>query len=114
MAHMNLQNFEKSKQQVSNTFLLSVSFVLFCGIILYHVWDRLLKSRLQQLTQKVKKIFKKPPPPSTSNDIELSSTISAKMHPESADIERKPTLTSISMDISELMDIKRESILFVD
>ena len=34
-------------------------YVVFCGIILYHVWDRLLKHRLQQPITKLMKIFKK-------------------------------------------------------
>ena len=47
-----------------------MSFVVFCGIIFYHVWDHLLKSHSQQLMVKVRKIFKKFPPFSQFNDIE--------------------------------------------
>ena len=61
MAYTNLQNFEKSKQQVPSILLVSISFVLFCGIIFYHVRDRLLESHSQKLIPKVKNIFKKPP-----------------------------------------------------
>ena len=112
MAHMNLQNFKKSKQQESNIVLVLLSFVIFCGIILYHIWDRLLKSHSQQLIPKVKKIFEKPTPP--SNDIELPSIIPAKMHSESSDNESKTTSTLVSRDTSELMGMKRETLLFVD
>ena len=48
MAHMNLQTSEKPKQQVSIIVLLLVPFLIFCGIILYHVWDLLLKSCSQK------------------------------------------------------------------
>ena len=114
MAYMNLQNFEKPKQQVPSIFLVSISFVIFCGIILYHVWDRLLKSLSQKLIPKVKNIFKKPPAPSGIDYVEMSSTIYAKTRPGKLGIERKPTHTSsfVSMNTSMLMDMKRESLLF--
>ena len=141
MAHMNLQqDFEKSKRQASSIVLVSISFVIFCGIIFYHVWDRLLKSHSQQLILKVKNIFKKSPP--SSNDIELPLSTYAIKHPGSPGVECKPTPTStlVSMDtsvtmdtllsldtsvtmdtpvsidtsVSKLMDMKRESLLFDD
>ena len=49
-----------------------MSFVVFCGIIFYHVWDHLLKSHSQQLMVKVRKIFKNFPPFSQFNDIPSS------------------------------------------
>ena len=52
-------------------------FLVFCGIIIYHVWNRLLKSRLQQTIKKVKEVFKKPETPSNSNDMELLPTVSS-------------------------------------
>ena len=140
MAHLNLQDFEKSKRQASSIVLVSISFVIFCGIIFYHVWDRLLKSYSQQLILKVKNIFKKSSP--TSNDIELPLSTYAIKHPGSPCVECKPTPTStlvsldtsvtmdtlvsldtsVTMDIpvtidtsvSKLMDMKRESLLFDD
>ena len=92
MPHMNLPTSEKSKRQVSsiNIVLMSISFVIFCGIILYHIWDCLLKSHSHIPIEKFKKIFKKLPPRPGSNDLELTS-----MRPESPSIESKPTSTSI-------------------
>ena len=48
---------------------------------LYHVWGHLLKSYLQQPISTVKETFKKGPPLSRSNYIELPSNIYALMHP---------------------------------
>ena len=104
MAYMNIRTLndsDKLKGQVSSIVLVSISFVVFCGIILYHVWDRLMKSRLQQPITKVKKIFKKSPP-STSNNMEHPST-----HPESSDDERR----SIPMSVVTV-ETERESMLF--
>ena len=114
MAYMNAQTSNDNnnlKGQVSSIVLVSISFVVFCGIISYHVWDRLtfyhvrermLKSRVQQPITKLKKIFKKPPPPSISNDLKLSLIDSI-----SSIDERK----SISMSVVSV-EMKRESILF--
>ena len=102
IAYMNAQTSndnDDSKGQVSSIVLVSISFVVFCGIIFYHVWDHMLKSRLQQPITKIKRIFKKPPPPSTSNDMELPST-----HPVSPVVE-----TSIPVVSTEMT---RESIMF--
>ena len=104
MAYMNVQttnhNYD-SKGQVSSIVLVSISFVVFCGIIFYHVWDRILKSYLQQPITKVKNIFKKPPPLSSSNDLEVS------LMPSRSPIrERKSTMSVVSVKM------KRESILF--
>ena len=102
MAHMNLQTSEKSKGQVSSIFLVSISFVVFCGIIFYHVWDRLLKSRSQQLMEIVKKIFKKFPPFSHFNDIEDPPS-----RPGSPVVVCNTTSVSVVS-----VDLRRESILF--
>ena len=113
MAYMNAETSNdnsESKRQWSSVVLVLISLVVFCGIIFYHVWDRmmfynvwdhLLKSHWQQPISKVKKTFKKPPPSSTSNDMELHL-----IDPES-DAERR----SISMSVVTV-EMKRESILF--
>ena len=105
MGYMNAQNSNDnndSKGQVSSIVLVSISFVVFCGIILYHVWDRVLKSCLQQPITKVKKIFKNPLPPPISNDLKLSLIDSTSSVDESK---------SISMPVVPV-EMKRESILF--
>ena len=116
MAYMNAlssNDIDKLKGQVSSIVLVSISFVVFCGIIVYHVWDRLIfyhvldrlmKSRLQQPITKVKNIFNKLPPPSTSNDKQFPTK-----HPVSPVIERKSSTMSVLS-----MEMKRESILFDD
>ena len=93
MAYMNVRTSndnDKLKGQVSSIVLVSISFVVFCGIIVYHVWDRLLKSRLRQPITKVKNILKKPLPCSSSNDMELPL-----INPGLFDVERR----SISMSV---------------
>ena len=52
---INKQTFIISKGQVSTKILLSLAFVVFCGILFYHTWDRFLKSCLQE---HVRKMFK--------------------------------------------------------
>ena len=104
------QKFKNLKRQWSSFALLLLSFIVFCGIILYHVWDRLMfynvwdrlfKFHSQQLITKVKKTLKKSPP-STSNDMEIPFINSG-----SHDVERR----SISMSVVTV-EMKRESILF--
>ena len=57
------QTCEMSKlSQLLSTAMVSLSCVVFCGIILYHVWDLLLMSYLHKLITYVKSIFKKPEP----------------------------------------------------
>ena len=114
MAYMNAETSndnDESKGQVSSIVVVSISFVVFCGIIVYHVWERLMfynvwdhlfKSHWHQQITKVKKILNKPPPPSTSNDMELPLIDSG-----SSDVERR----SISMSVVTV-EMKRESILF--
>ena len=105
-ARINIQTSEKSKQQVSSIFLVLISFVVFCGIIFYHGWDRLLKSCLQKPITNIKDIFKKPPPPSSYNDAELPLTFYVSMCPESTGVKSKPTISLIKM--------RRESLLLDD
>ena len=98
IVYVNLQTSERSKRQVLSIILISLSFVVFCCIILYHIWDHLLKSHLQKPIAKVKKIFKIPPPTSHSDDAELHSA-----RPGLPSVENKPASTSVTI---------RESLLF--
>ena len=102
LVHMNLQTSENSKRQVSSILLMSISFVVFCGIIFYHVWNCLLKSHLKQPIAKVKKIFKTYSPPSSSNNMENPS-----IRPGSPSVEC--TTTSVSVVSVEM---RRETLLF--
>ena len=101
LVHISLQTSENSKRQVSSILLMSISFVVFCGIIFYHVWDHLLKSHLQQPIGKVKKIFKHPLP-SSSNNMEHPL-----IRPGSPSVEC--TTTSVSVVSVEM---RRETLLF--
>ena len=74
----------------------SISFVVFCGIIFYHVWDHLLKSCLHQPIAKIMKIFKKRSITSTSNDLELPL-----IHSRSPDVKRKSTMSVVSMEVKQ-------------
>ena len=72
MAYVNVQTCEKSRSsQVLSLALVSISFVVFCGIILYHVWDCLSKSRLKQPIAKIMMAFKKPRPAPSTDDTEI-------------------------------------------
>ena len=114
MAYMNAETSNdkyNSKRQWSSFVLVLLSLVVFCGIILYHVWDRLMfynvwdrlfKYNWQETFTKVKKILKKPPPPSTFNDLELPF-----IHPGSPDVQRRSTSMSVVS-----VEMNRESILF--
>ena len=80
MLHMNTRllsnnNDRFSKGQVSSGVLVIVAFLTFCGIIFYHSWNHLLKSRLQQPIVNIRKAFKKSQKPSSSNDMELLSSV---------------------------------------
>ena len=81
---------------------MSVSCVVFCGIILYHVWDHLLKSHLQQLITRVKRIFKKPAPIFYSDDAEI-----ALMPPGSPSIICETSSVSVVS-----VKMRRESLIF--
>ena len=58
------------KGQVTTKVLVSLAFVVFCGILIYHVWDQFLKSHLQE---RIKKLFKTQSniPANDDNEIEL-------------------------------------------
>ena len=105
MAYMNVRTSndkENFKGQVSSIVLVSISFVVLCGIIFYHVWDCLLKSCLQQPITKVKKIFKKPPQTSSSNDLQTSLMNSGSP----IGVSKSSSMSVVSVEM------KRESILF--
>ena len=103
MAYVNVQTCERSKlsQELSIAMVL-VSFVVFCGIILYHVWDRLLKYPIQKLFTKIKRMYKKPAPLSNSDDAEVPLIC-----PGSPALVCKTSSVSV---VSVVM--KRESLLF--
>ena len=97
MAYINVQTCENSKsRQVLSAVLVSVAFVVFCGIVLFHVWDHVLKSHLQRLLAKVKNMLKKPPSPSNSENIELP--------PGSPAVICKTTSVSVVMRRESLLD----------
>ena len=98
---MNLQTSKNLKRQVSSILLISISFVVFCGIIFYHVWDCLLKSHLQQPIAKVKERFKQPLP-SSSNDMEHPF-----IRPGSSSVECTTTSESVVS-----VEMRRETLLF--
>ena len=58
------------KGQVSTIVLISLTFVVFCGILIYHIWDRFLKSHL---LEQIKKLFKTQSniPSDDDNEIEI-------------------------------------------
>ena len=69
MAYVNAQTYKTSNsRQVLSVALVTVSFVVFCGIILYHVWDYLSKSCLKRPFAKITRVFKKPPPDPVTDD----------------------------------------------
>ena len=67
-----------SKGQALTKVLVSLTFVVFYGILIYHVWDRFLKSRLQE---RIKKFFKTQSniPANDDNEIELKTSSSDKI-----------------------------------
>ena len=72
IAYVNAQTYKTSNsRQVLSVALVSVSFIVFCGIIFYHVWDHLSKSYLKQPFAKIKRVFKKPPPNPITEDAEV-------------------------------------------
>ena len=88
--------------QVLSVAMVSVSCVVFCSIILYHVWDRLLNSYFLQLYMRVKKMFKKPEPLFNSDDTEI-----ALMCPGSPSIVCEPSSMSVVS-----VEMRHELILF--
>ena len=93
MAHLN--------NRICTIILVSVVFVQFCGIILYHSWSYLVKSRLQQAITKVKIFLKKPQADSSYDDDEVPSTsYSVPAHVETTLIRRRESLLDAEDDIS--------------
>ena len=73
MAYVSVQTYKASNsRQVLSVALVTVSFVVFCGIILYHVWDQLSKSCLKRPFAKITRVFKKPPSDPFTNDAVIS------------------------------------------
>ena len=69
MAYVSVQTYKASNsRQVLSVALVTVSFVVFCGIILYHVWDQLSKSCLKRPFAKITRVFKKPPSDPVTDD----------------------------------------------
>ena len=69
---LNVQTCEKSNsRQLLSVALVSVSFVVFCGIIFYHVWNHLSKTCLKQPIVKIMRVFKKTPPNPITDDTEV-------------------------------------------
>ena len=105
MAYVNVstQTFKMSESSnVLSVAMVSVSCVVFCGIILYHVWDRMLKSHLQKLITRVKRIFKKPASFFNYDDAEI-----ALMHPGS------PSFICETSSVSVVsVEMPREPLLF--
>ena len=76
---LNLLLVAKLNAVIYTYILFSMVYVVLCGIILYHVWDRLLKYHLQQPITKVMKIFKikkEPPVPGIPVNEENPLTVS--------------------------------------
>ena len=73
IAYVNAQTYKTSNsRQVLSVALVSVSFIVFCGIIFYHVWDHLSKSCFKRPFAKIRSVFKKPPPdPIITEDAEV-------------------------------------------
>ena len=102
MAYVSVQTYKASNsRQLLSVGLVSVSFVIFCGIILYHVWDYLSKSCLKQPIAKIMKVFKKPLPDPITDDAEIPL-----MHPGS------PVLLCETSSVSVVSVVmRRESLL---
>ena len=96
VAYMNLPASEKPKRHVISYILIFAAFVVFCSVILYHIWDRLLKSHSFKTIAKIKKKFKKSPPSFRSDGIKCSNIVESK---------------TASMSVLS-MDMLRESLLF--
>ena len=103
MAYVNVRTCERSKlSQDISIAMVFVSFVVFLGIILYHVLDRLLKRPIQKLFTKLRMMYKKPAPLSNSDETEVPL-----MCPGSPALICKTSSVSV---VSVVM--KRESLLF--
>ena len=103
MAYVNVQTCEKSNSsQVLSLALVSISFVVFCGIILYHIWDRMSKSCLKRPIAKIMRVFKKPQPAPFTNDTKvlLISSVSPALICETSSM----TVVSVVMRRESLLD----------
>ena len=103
MAYINVQTCEKSNSsQVLSVALVSISFVVFCGIILYHVWNCLSKSHLKRPIAKIIMVFKKPQPAPFTNDTKvlLISSGSPALICETSSV----TVVSVVMRRESLLD----------
>ena len=97
------QSCENPKSsQVLSISMVSVSCVVFCGKILYHVCDQMLKTCLQQLITRVKRILKKPEPVLNSDDTEIPL-----IRPGSASIICETSSVSVVS-----VKMRQESLLF--
>ena len=74
LSSTNAQTFNEKKGQVSAIVLVSLAFVVFCGILIYHIWDRFLKSRLQE---RIQKSFKTQSNIPADDDNEIEVTVSS-------------------------------------
>ena len=81
--------------------MVTVSFVEFCGIILYHVWNRLFESFLKRLFTKIIKGLKKPlPVPITDDEVPLIHSGSPALICETSSV----TVVSVVMRRESLLD----------
>ena len=104
MSYVSVQAYQTSNEEkyfevkVLNGILISSAFVVFCGIIGYHI-----KTRLQQLITNVKKIFKKGRGSSSSDDTEIplaaSSTSSIVTNTIVSVIRRRESMLGIEDDL---------------
>ena len=103
MAYVNVQTYKASNsRQVLSVALVSISFVVFCGIILYHIWNRLSKYCLKQPFAKIMRVFKKPPPDLITDDAKVPL-----MHPGSPALiceTSSVTVVSVVMRRESLLD----------
>ena len=103
MAYVSAQTYKTSNsRQVLSVALVSVSFIVFCGIIFYHVWDHLSKSCLKRPFAKIMSLFTKPPPNPITDD-----AVVPLMHPGSPALiceTSSVTVVSVVMRRESLLD----------
>ena len=103
MAYVSVQTYKVSNsRQVLSVALVTVSFVVFCGIIFYHVWDQLSKSCLKQAFAKITRVFKNPPSDPVTDD-----AVIPLMHPGSPALicdTSSMTVVSVVMRRESLLD----------
>ena len=103
MAYVKVQTCNKSmSREVLSVALVSESFVVFCGIILYHVWDLFSKSCLKRPFAKIMRVFKKPLSGPIADDAEdsLLRSGSPALICESSSV----TVVSVLMSRESLLD----------